>query len=371
MLKRLVVQNQNPVQTLNTFLTDLLQHGKVSAILAPMRVPSGDSVFPALVSAPEKMNADLLAPVLPVSTAQIVSRLTWEAPVSSPIAVIMRNCEIRAIVELVKLKQADLKNLFIIGIDCPGTLCVGAFKKLSHLKTSYELCMALLNNDNQIKSEIRSACSTCLEPIPQRCDISIDLYGADSGSEILIEIHSDAGKILLESSALQDCSDSKNREKTVNTLIKLRAEADKKFRETYDTIKGIDEILMFYASCINCQNCRRVCPICYCQECFFSSDNLSQTADNLVRKSRARGAFKMPMDTLLFHTGRMNHMILSCVECGLCEQACPMDIPLMQVIKRVASVAQAMFDYRAGRNLEDDIPLTQFKESEFTDVGEK
>ena len=371
MLKRLVVQNQDPVQVLNTFLADLMRQGKVSSILAPMRVPSGDSVFPALVSSPEKMNADLFAPVLLVSMAQMVSQLTWECPVSSPIAVIMRNCEIRALVELVKLKQADLKNLFIIGIDCPGTLRAGSFKELSRSKSSYELYSALLNGDEKIKGEIRAACSTCLEPIPVHCDISIGLYGADSRKEILIDIHSDAGKALLEGSALQEVSDAKKREQAVDAVIKRRAESDREFKAAYARIKGIDEILKFYASCINCQNCRRVCPICYCQECFFSSDNLSQTADNLVRKSRARGAFKMPMDTLLFHTGRMNHMILSCVECGLCEQACPMDIPLMQVLKRVASDAQAKFEYRAGRNPEEDIPLTQFKETEFTDVGEK
>ena len=101
------------------------------------------------------------------------------------------------------------------------------------------------------------------------------------------------------------------------------------------------------------------------------SDNFVQSGNSMVRKSKARGAFKMPMDTLLFHTGRMNHMILSCVECGLCEQACPADIPLMQVLKRVASNAQAQFDYVAGRSPDEEIPLTVFQEKEFTEVGEQ
>jgi formate dehydrogenase subunit beta len=79
----------------------------------------------------------------------------------------------------------------------------------------------------------------------------------------------------------------------------------------------------------------------------------------------------MPRDSLLFHVGRMNHMILSCVGCGLCEQACPSGIPLMDVLIPVAENAQKELDYVPGRSVEEKTPMVVYREDEHTEVGEK
>ena len=42
----------------------------------------------------------------------------------APIAVVLRACEIRALVELVKLQQASMDSFLVIGIDCWGTYSV-------------------------------------------------------------------------------------------------------------------------------------------------------------------------------------------------------------------------------------------------------
>jgi len=355
---------------LNSFLAEILRKGKVSALLVPQKTPSGGMVFPALVSDPEKMQADPLAPVLPVPTAALVMTLTREGPLSSPVAVLIRNCQIRALMELVKLKQADLANVILIGMDCPGTFSINDYTELGREKSSQDLFLSLLEGD-RLTDKLRTACQICREPIPDLCDVLIGVYGTDISKGFLIQANTEKGGRLLEGMTLGEAGDGEARDRAVQKLKDNRKEADKKFREKYGAVKGIEEILKFYARCINCQNCRRVCPICYCQECFFCSEHLAQTSESLMRKSRACGAFKMPLDTLLFHTGRMNHMILSCVECGLCEQACPVNIPLMQVLKRVAKDAQDKFGYSPGRSLEEEMPLAVFHEDEFKDVGEK
>jgi formate dehydrogenase subunit beta len=272
--------------------------------------------------------------------------------------------------ELVKLKQADLANVILIGMDCAGTFSINDYMELSREKNSTDLFLSLLEGD-LLTEKLRTACQTCREPLPEFCDILIGVYGADISTGLLVQAKTGKGEKILEGMPLKQGADEERRAQAVQRLKEKRKEADRKFREEYGSIKGIAEILKFYAKCINCQNCRRVCPICYCQECFFCSEHLAQTSEGLVRKSRARGAFKMPLDTLLFHTGRMNHMILSCVECGLCEQACPVNIPLMQVLKRVAFEAQEKFGYSPGRSLEEEIPLTVFREDEFKEVGEE
>jgi formate dehydrogenase subunit beta len=65
----------------------------------------------------------------------------------------------------------------------------------------------------------------------------------------------------------------------------------------------------------------------------------------------------------------MNHMILSCVQCGLCEQACPGNIPLLDLLAPVAEKAQSTFNYSPGKNSDDELPLAVYREDEYENVG--
>jgi formate dehydrogenase subunit beta len=64
-------------------------------------------------------------------------------------------------------------------------------------------------------------------------------------------------------------------------------------------------------------------------------------------------------------------MATSCVGCGLCEQACPSNIPLLKIFKTVSYNVQQIFKYVPGRDLEEPLPLTTFKEDELRSVGEE
>ncbi len=117
----LTVKDRQIRKTINSFLQDLLSKKVVEAILVPVAHPAGNNIVQSLVTEPEYLEqADVFAPVLPVISARIVSAMTRLSPVSKKTAVVMRPCEMRALIELVKLKQASLENLILIGIDCPG-----------------------------------------------------------------------------------------------------------------------------------------------------------------------------------------------------------------------------------------------------------
>ncbi len=77
----------------------------------------------------------------------------------------------------------------------------------------------------------------------------------------------------------------------------------------------------------------------------------------------------MPTDTLLFHLTRLNHMVMSCVGCGLCQEACPNDIPLLRIFRLVGKRVQEVFEYVPGRSLEEELPLSVFREDELGEVG--
>ena len=72
----------------------------------------------------------------------------------------------------------------------------------------------------------------------------------------------------------------------------------------------------------------------------------------------------------MFHVGRMTHMSLSCVSCGQCSDACPVSIPVADVFSFVADRTQSTFEYKAGLNATDPLPLRQFRKSELPGVHE-
>ncbi len=76
----------------------------------------------------------------------------------------------------------------------------------------------------------------------------------------------------------------------------------------------------------------------------------------------------MPTDTIFYHITRIAHMSTACVGCGQCTNACPNDIPVMELFRTVSYLTQKVFEYEAGRSIEDDPPLSVFREDELTDV---
>ncbi|MEA3559051.1 MAG: 4Fe-4S dicluster domain-containing protein [Candidatus Thermoplasmatota archaeon] len=350
----------------NDLLKGLLESGKVSAVLAMQETPSGKAAFPTMVSDPEKLNLNVFAPLLPVSTATIVSRMTRIKGADSPVAVVLRNCELRTLTELCKLNQADLMNLILIGVDCPGTFDINTF---SHFPGKGTPTDAVL--DGNEKNLLRSACASCKDPVPEKADLVIGLFGVDVKKELYLGAGTEAGKGLLEGLDLDKFKDARSREKAV---ADVRKKADA-FRtghiKAHSEIKGIGKIAEFFDSCINCHNCMNVCPICYCKECLFDSAVFDMEAGKYLNKAKVKGAFKTPTDSILFHITRFNHMILSCVQCGLCEQACPSNIPLMDIIIPIAENAQKEFEYLPGRDPEEQLPMIVYREEEFEDVGER
>ena len=371
--KILKVKNGEIPEAVQEFLKDLLKEKKVSALLVMQPMPSKKTAFPVLISDPHHLHANVFSPVLPVSTAKLVSKMTKIQPAKQPIGVVMHPCQICALIELAKLNQANLENLIIIGVDCLGTFSLNTYTDFPEKKkrTTY-LLDAYTQKTKDAEKYLRTACLVCKDPIPTNADIVIGLHGMDIGNELLIEAHTDAGKKLLEGLNLEPAKDIKeHREKAIKAYREEQAKRQEAFiKEKNVKIKGIKALTEFFDKCINCKNCMHACPICYCRECLYESSVFDAEAYKFLRKADVKGLVKMPNDTLLFHLGRMNHMILSCVECGLCEQACPSNIPLMEIFIPAAENAQQEFKYNPGKDSKEKIPMIVYREDEYKEVGE-
>ncbi len=355
--------------TIRRFLASLLQQKLVDALLVPLELSPGTAVS-SIVSSEDKLRlANPLMPLLPVNTARLVSKITRVSSSPGKLGVVLRSCELRALIELVKLKQASLDNLLLIGIDCPGTYPLDNAKQLAKEGKSPAEVVLKSFLEKAPDPLLRTACTICEYPTPQGADVTIGLFGADINKNILLISGTPRGAEVLSALSLAE-GKTDERQSAISALTAERTKRrDAVLKETSDSIKGLDKMRAVFSGCVNCHNCRHACPICYCKECFFDSQVFEFKAEKYLNWSKRKGALRMPTDTLLFHLTRMNHMVISCVGCGLCSEACPNNIPVSNIFRLVGYQVQKKLGYIPGRSLDDELPLTTFREDELTDMG--
>jgi formate dehydrogenase subunit beta len=371
---KLEIKNHDPLTSLKEFFRSILKADSVDAILVPWRLPMKNRVMPTLVTDPERLDGvDPFSPAFPVNTARIVSRLTRKQ-MGGKVAAVLRPCEIRAFIELVKLKQGRMEELIIVGMDC-----LGAYKNTDYFRFAGEDAAASTRKflEKAIEGkgaafenvDLAPACKACEQPIPANADIAIGLYGMDVNDHLLVQAQTPAGEDLAGSLRMPKAQEPPGRKNAIDALIKERTDfRDRMFAETEAATDSLEKLTTYLANCVNCYNCRVACPVCYCKECVFVTDVFNHEPSQYLRWAERKGAIKMPTDTVFYHLTRMAHMSTACVGCGQCSNACPNDIPVMELFRLVAERTQEGFQYRAGRSLEEKPPLSEFREDEFSEV---
>jgi formate dehydrogenase subunit beta len=359
-------------ETILGFLKSLLEKEVVEAIVVPKTLPSQDGFVQTLIRDPEKLNGvRILSPTMPVQSARVISNLSVRN-LGKKVAAVLKACEIRATVELAKFLQVKLDNLYLIGIDCPGTFEVPDYARMvQEGKGGEPLTKELLKSME--KGEIspppgypfRTACQMCEYPVPQT-DVIIKLFGYKADQEIGIEIGDKLEKEIQEKGILSFSeNEPASRSEVVNRVIAERMKKrDALFQEFKGIVKDLQAFLDRFSTCVRCHNCMVACPICYCKECVFRTAVFEHDGDQFLRWADRKGGIRMPTDTLIFHLIRMSHMVTSCIGCGLCDSACPSRLPVGTLFRSVGDRIQKMFQYVPGRNVEEVPPVAAFKEDE-------
>jgi formate dehydrogenase subunit beta len=368
------VSQQDLLASLKTFCTDLLAQEAIKAILVPQRLPMKSMVMPTLVTDPARLEGiDPLSPAFPMNGAKVLSKLT-RRPSGGKIAALMRPCEMRAFIELVKLKQARTEDVVLISLDCLGALrntdYLGFAGDDAEAATGRFIEAMLSGPSSNVDGvELAAACQACEASIPAGADIAIGMWGVDTARQLLIEAQTPAGEELLRQMGLPAGEAPTGRPEALKKLRATRtAHRDAMFAATAAATDSIEKLNAYLANCVNCYNCRVACPVCYCKECVFVTDVFNHDPAQYLQWAQRKGAVKMPTDTVFYHLTRLTHMSTACVGCGQCSNACPNDIPVMELFRLVAHRTQNAFAYEAGRDVAEKPPLSEFKEDEFQEV---
>ncbi|MEW6262622.1 MAG: 4Fe-4S binding protein [Thermodesulfobacteriota bacterium] len=356
------------------FFKQLLELEEIRAVLAPLRLPMKNTVRPTLVAEPAYLDqADPLAPSFPLNAARIASRLTRK-PIGGHLILVLRPCEIRAFTELVKLKQGQIEEVTIVGLDC-----LGAYRNTDYTRF-FDLCgddstarfyrhMLSGTKGDLDGFKPAPACQACGHFTPEGADVMICLLGVDTDHQLPAVGQTTKGRDLLTRLDLPPAEVPASR---ADVLAGLAAEhgarREAMLAATRAATSNLSLLAGYLSACVNCYNCRAACPVCYCRECVFNTDVFEHEPFQYVKWAQRRGVLKMPTDTLFYHLTRMVHMSTACVGCGQCSNACPNEVPVMELLQLAAVRTQAAFDYQAGRSLEEPPPLSVFGQEEFLEL---
>ena len=353
---------------LKELLKFLLENGKVKGVVTLRKTGEDGAISYSLITNPDDIESTVpLFPLMPVNLAKQLSQLTLMEAATEPIAVVLRPCELRAFVELVKRTQGSLENILFISSTCAGV---------------YPLEMAVEGNvgehlpqywkaveQGELIPDIRSACQACEYFVPYTADITISLLsnkGIDK--ETTLFLNTEKGESIVEGVSGKFSEEELDTAAIEQIRSKRKAEKDKLSDEVELRNLGIDEVTKTFSRCIGCRNCSKVCPACYCHVCFFETETSEHGPLYYETELEKTGCVNMLADTIFYHLVRLFHVSTSCTECGQCADVCPANIPLWAISLKMGESVQKAFNYLPGENMEEGLPITTFVPEEFAGI---
>ncbi len=362
-----------------------LESGRVDAVLG-VKARDGNRYegVPFLITEPEEVIET--AGALHCASPNIARFLKeyLDGASNLKIAVAVKPCDAKAIIELTKRTQINLDNLLLIGLNCTGTLPPAKAKTM--MKVEFEVdpadVVAEDIEDNKLTIRLkdgtekekdlteleergygrRENCRRCETNIPVMADIACGKWGTTDNNTTFIEVCSEreadfieaaveAGKIKVEQPSSDAIETRRKKDEAAIELARQQQEKDFASLKEMSSDERLDYWSDQFSRCIKCYGCRDACPICYCKDCELEADR------GLV----AGG--EVPPD-IIFPMVRSFHVMDSCVNCGQCQDACTMELPLSRLIFMLNRELASIFKYEPGMDVEQLPPLKTVPEQE-------
>jgi len=344
------LQNGDAIQTLRNFLSAWWLRVELDAMLAPVELPNHAGVIAKAIEHPDGLSeVNPFAPVMLGNAASMVEIFVRDHP-RSHLAVMLRPCELRALVELKKRNRVHYipgsngshhERLVVFSVDCPGTFLPAEYARHveQHQDDAEMIKVALTygNYDSYIPYQVRTACQMCDSPAPLGADVVIGAIGTVPQGYLLV-IASD--EEMDENLKLADITDGEateievvHRELMVGKLIDkramLRTSLIHKQAWQLDDLNGV---MALFARCTLCADCLDACPL-------YEGELTGMLG---VKDAQHR---THPLLAELVGVGRW---LATCSGCGMCQEVCEHGVSLTPIITTLSHRIQRDLNYRPG-----------------------
>ena len=243
------------------------------------------------------------------------------------VGIVAKGCDSRSIVSLIQDNKVARENVVIMGVPCTGIIDLSKVEKLTGKDRdklddmNRERDKVIVTVDSKtsefsITEVLFDNCLGCELPTPQEHDI------------------------LLGESTSPVADNSVSQEK----IDQLKAVTQE---QRWDFWKNE------FSRCIRCYACRNICPACFCERCF-------------VEETEPQWVMPVPrwQDNLIFQVIRNIHVAGRCTDCGECERACPVNIPLRSLTKEMYDIVGGLFNFKAGMDKESPPLMIHYEQEE-------
>ena len=278
----------------------LLSAGEVAAVVGYASARRKGSAQPIIITAAADAQKLLFSAACVNNLAVYLTKAKKETPKSGKIGVVVKGCDLKALVGLMGESQLKREELHLIGVPCPGVLA------------------STVQPDTALTSDtIAPKCTECDAHLPTGCDY------------------------------------------VPNVTLPAQPPLEKKYAAEIARLESLTPAERWaywkeqFAKCIKCYACRQVCPFCFCEQCLCDR-NKPQMVDTTPR----------PAGNTAWHIVRAMHLAGRCAGCAECERVCPMDIPLNLLNRKMAKELKELYDYEAGFEVNENGPLASYTDKD-------
>lgn len=344
--------NQGAVFAFQRFLTSFWDQLGLDAMLAPVETPDQPEIAPHVIETPDALaEVNPFAPIMLVNTAALVEDFVDQYS-GKRLAIILRPCEFRTLIELHKRHQAPAfsqarnsakENVLLIGVDCPGTFSTDQYNQRA-IRRGVDLLTqdSLFYGTRDVGSvqEFRQACQICDKLVPLGADLSIGTIGVVPTGFMLMIAEDGAVDEALQVGKVTDGIATEEqvvqRELAVGNLINQRLARQKELVHTSDVGEELGSFLGIFARCTLCADCLDVCPL-------YNGELTGMLGVGKNQEERR---------ALLPELVRLSRWLASCSGCGMCQEACEHGISLGRMIASLSSRICTELRYNAGSSLQ-------------------